>query len=380
MGTLNKYLNSAAVEEALDKGVAAYDKAKGTKINGVAVTGELDSQTDLKIAGKVTDDNGVAMLHASSAKNGGLAVGGGCQADSGIAMGVGCQTNKGGIAFGSGSQAVENGYVAMGGGSKATTYGIAIGGGCLATENCASAIGGGCRAIGQNSVAMGGGTEASGLTAVSIGGGSKASADYSTAIGYSLLASSEAQTVVGMFNAEESNGKYAFIIGNGETSTKRSNAIAIGWDGKFYPHNSETGIDLIEIIEAINFTPRFIGRYNIPWLIQGQGSLQARLYQLQKNVFSIDINGGGTPYTTEKTSYSLPVDIPVRRYNPSNDMVPYCSPAKVGITDDEKLLIGMVGYHDGTIIISVPVGKAVASISEANIIVYGELIEDETAE
>lgn len=134
--------------------------------------------------------------------------------------------------------------------------------------------------------------------------------------------------------------------------------------------------DILSIKESVEFTPRFIGRYNIPWLIEGQGSLQARLYQLQKNVFSIDVNGGGTPYTTDKTSYSLPVDIPVRRYNPSNDMAPYCSPIKVGITDDEKLLIGMVGYHDGVINISIPLGKAVISISEANIIVYGELIED----
>ena len=231
--------DDSEVREDIEQNKTDISSLKETKINGVAVTGELDSQTDLKIAGKVTMSGGIEVAGGTAANNG-VAILSGANADGGFALGFGCRT-------------YEDGYIAFGGGCQATAGGIAIGGGCQATANCASAIGGGCRAISPNGVAMGGGTEASGMAAVAIGSGSKASADYSTAIGFVLLASSEAQTVVGKSNIEDTEGKYAFIIGNGENAgaSPRSNALAIGWDGKIYVGNSETGIDLNDLLNRI---------------------------------------------------------------------------------------------------------------------------------
>lgn len=52
MGTLNKYLNAAAVEEALDKGVAAYDQAEENKTDISSVKEELSDLDSLFKVGK----------------------------------------------------------------------------------------------------------------------------------------------------------------------------------------------------------------------------------------------------------------------------------------------------------------------------------------
>lgn len=124
------------------------------------------------------------------------------------------------------------------------------------------------------------------------------------------------------------------------------------------------------------FTPRFIGTYSVPWLIEGMGSLSARLVQLQKNIFSLDVNGGGAAFTVEAgNAYILHVDIPVKRYNPSN-MTPYSALARF-YTSDSDVVIGMVGFYEEGLQIVAP-ANTYTSISMANIIIYGELIEDET--
>ena len=84
------------------------------------------------------------------------------------------------------------------------------------------------------------------------GGNTTASGDYSHAEGHNTIASSENQHVQGKYNVEDIDGKYAFIIGNGEDSNNRSNAFAIDWNGLFYLNNSDTGIDLSEI--SVNVT------------------------------------------------------------------------------------------------------------------------------
>lgn len=78
-----------------------------------------------------------------------------------------------------------------------------------------------------------------------------ASGDGSHAEGHRTKASSNYQHVQGKYNVEDADDKYAFIIGNGEDEDNRSNAIAIGWDGKIYVNNSETGIDLNTVIQDI---------------------------------------------------------------------------------------------------------------------------------
>lgn len=76
------------------------------------------------------------------------------------------------------------------------------------------------------------------------GNGTYASGACSHAEGNSTKASSNYQHAQGKFNVEDTNGKYAFIIGNGTDDSNRSNAIAIDWNGLIYLNNSDTGIDL----------------------------------------------------------------------------------------------------------------------------------------
>lgn len=140
---------------------------------------------------------------------------------------------------------------------------------------------------------------------------------------------------------------------------------------------NKTDISLLK--ENVEFTPRFIGRYNAPWFIDGQGSLTARLVQLQKNVFSLDVNGGGSPCALSSgTNYAYALDLPIKTYNPENNMVPYCSPVRLGTTTEQGSVIGMAGYTDGSLTIQAESGIEYTSLTLANIIIYGELIEEET--
>ena len=79
-----------------------------------------------------------------------------------------------------------------------------------------------------------------------------ASGKYSHAGGWHTIAGSDIQHVQGKFNVEDSESKYAFIIGNGDGDSNRSNAIAIDWDGLFYLNNSDAGIDLTNITTSVS--------------------------------------------------------------------------------------------------------------------------------
>lgn len=65
---------------------------------------------------------------------------------------------------------------------------------------------------------------------------SEASGRASTAIGTGTKASSENQATIGRYNVEDTQGKYALVVGNGSPSN-RSNALAVGWDGGLYVNN-----------------------------------------------------------------------------------------------------------------------------------------------
>lgn len=75
-------------------------------------------------------------------------------------------------------------------------------------------------------------TSASGLSAHASGTSTRAIGDYSTAMGRATLAYGEGQTVIGRNNLSDTSNVYALIVGNGASSTSRSNAFAIGWDGR----------------------------------------------------------------------------------------------------------------------------------------------------
>lgn len=58
-----------------------------------------------------------------------------------------------------------------------------------------------------------------------------ASGKGSHAGGHGTKASSAYQTAIGQYNIEDTNGDYAFIVGNGTDDNNRSNAFAVGADG-----------------------------------------------------------------------------------------------------------------------------------------------------
>lgn len=166
-------------------------------------------------------------------------------------------------------------------------------------------------------------------------------------------------------------------------STSVEEALDKGVDAYSQSEENKTDISLLK--ENAEFTPRVIGRYNMPWFIEGQGNLSTVLTQLQKNIFSLSINGGGSAFTIDSEVCSIPFDIPVIRYNPSQSMSPYTSVAVMNVADGGGCLAGVVGFSndiaDGAPNVNIggiPIGTSITSLTQANIIIYGELIEEET--
>lgn len=104
-------------------------------------------------------------------------------------------------------------------------------------------------AFGNYSHAEGSNTIAFANYSHSEGNSTSANGVASHAEGTGTTAGSANQHVQGRYNVADNNDTFAFIIGNGTDTSHRSNAMAIGWDGKFYPNNSATGIDLTAVAE-----------------------------------------------------------------------------------------------------------------------------------
>lgn len=85
-------------------------------------------------------------------------------------------------------------------------------------------------ATGYYSFSEGINTVASDICAHAEGYQAEAGAPYAHAQNHGTRASSEAQTAMGKYNVEDSEGKYALLIGNGNSGT-RSNAMAVAWNG-----------------------------------------------------------------------------------------------------------------------------------------------------
>ena len=96
-------------------------------------------------------------------------------------------------------------------------YSFASGHACNVTGVCSGAIGELARAWGDCSVALGCDVTASGLQSVAQNLGTKAAGPC--------------QTALGKYNVEDTNNRYALIVGNGTSNSARSNAIGVWWDG-----------------------------------------------------------------------------------------------------------------------------------------------------
>ena len=79
--------------------------------------------------------------------------------------------------------------------------------------------------------AFGNNTFASGAKSFTEGSKTTASGDSAHAGGLGTVAASNNQFVIGKYNIIDTEGLYAFIIGNGTDNEHRSNALAVKWDG-----------------------------------------------------------------------------------------------------------------------------------------------------
>ena len=129
-------------------------------------------------------------------------------------------------------------------------YSHAEGSSTTASGNYSHAEGAGSVASGQFSHAEGMGNTASGETSHVEGKDNVANGKCSHAEGEHAKASSQYQHVEGKYNVEDSNDKFAHIIGNGTADNARSNAFAIDWSGKIYTNNAATGVDVCTDLQS----------------------------------------------------------------------------------------------------------------------------------
>ena len=119
-------------------------------------------------------------------------------------------------------------------GASTTASGIfshAEGDTTIASGDHSHAEGLGTTASSYQSHAEGYGTIASGENSHAEGFGTTALSYQSHAEGYGTIASGEDSHVQGIYNVEDSQDKYAHIVGNGKNQTTRSNAHTLDWNG-----------------------------------------------------------------------------------------------------------------------------------------------------
>ena len=110
-------------------------------------------------------------------------------------------------------------------------YSHAEGHATIASQDSAHAEGYGSKASGTFSHAENNHTTASGNASHAEGYYTTASGSFSHAEGYYTTASGDYQHAQGKYNIVDSTDKYIHVVGNGTSSTKRSNAHTLDWDG-----------------------------------------------------------------------------------------------------------------------------------------------------
>ena len=132
-----------------------------------------------------------------------------------------------GSATASGNRSHAEGYSTTASGDESHAEGYST----TASGNHSHAEGYSTTASGNRSHAEGRHTTASGSSSHAEGAGTTASGSISHAENFYTIASSSYQHAQGKFNIEDANNKYADIIGNGTSTSARSNAATVSWDG-----------------------------------------------------------------------------------------------------------------------------------------------------
>lgn len=125
---------------------------------------------------------------------------------------------------------------AMGSSTTASgDYSTAMGDYTQATGFNSTAFGYNTKATGISSTAMGGGTQATGNYSTAMGAGPQATGSYSTAMGFYTIAESGYETALGRYNTtytplsttDWDAADRLFVIGNGTSSSTRSDAMVV---------------------------------------------------------------------------------------------------------------------------------------------------------
>ncbi|MDE6540090.1 MAG: hypothetical protein K2K66_07855, partial [Ruminococcus sp.] len=151
--------------------------------------------------------------------------------------------------------------------NKATgIFSHAEGGNTTASGSCSHAEGNYTKALAISSHAEGSNTTASGQYSHAEGSNTTASGQYSHAEGsqttasgagshaegWYTVASSDNSHVMGKFNVEDTEEKFVFIIGNGTSQSARSNAFAIDWQGNIYVNNSNSPVNVLDLMNRLS--------------------------------------------------------------------------------------------------------------------------------
>ena len=151
-----------------------------------------------------------------------------------IALGF-CTEASGNYSFSQGRKTTANGNYSHAEGSGTTAssyYSHAEGASTTASGTASHAEGASTTASGTTSHAEGNNTIASGNYSHTEGISTTASGLASHAEGSGTKASSSNQHVQGRYNIEDTENKYAHIVGNGTSDTARVNIHTVAWDGK----------------------------------------------------------------------------------------------------------------------------------------------------
>lgn len=126
-----------------------------------------------------------------------------------------------------------------------------------ASGNSSHAEGGSTTASSRCSHAEGNNTTASNDSSHAEGSDTTASGEFSHAEGYYTIASGSYSHVQGKYNIDDTNGKYAHIVGNGASFAARSNAHTLDWEGNAWYAGTVEGTAMIVKSSTPDSTKKF---------------------------------------------------------------------------------------------------------------------------
>ncbi|KPM47419.1 tail fiber protein [Jiulongibacter sediminis] len=209
-----------------------FDKSKGAFRAGIAV----DDSWDEANLGKTSFGFGVSSL--ASAEHS-IAMGNKNNASAVNAIAIGFENTSSGtnaVSFGQRNTASGNYSTAFGYSSQASASdAVAFGYDATASGNNSIAGGYQAKATGSSALAFGYLANASSTGATAVGRSNNASGQYSFAGGYNTLANSYGENAFGMFNeniaanstSSFNSGDRVFSIGNGSSTSNRSDAVVV---------------------------------------------------------------------------------------------------------------------------------------------------------